>query len=54
MIAQLFEDVDSFEGLRVRAPEKGFNFRRRDEEPVQGELKRRETAEDDVFVFYGY
>lgn len=54
VVAQLLEDVDRRERLRVRALQERFDLRRRDEEPVQRELEVGEPAEDDLLIFYGH
>ena len=53
MITQLLEDIDGFQGLRVRPPKKGLDLRRSDEQPVKSQLELGKTTEDDVLVFDG-
>lgn len=54
MVAQLLEDTDGRERLRVRATQKRFDLRRGDEEAVKRELEVGEPAENDLFVFDGH
>jgi len=53
VVAQLAQDRDGLERLRVLAAQEGFDGRRRDEEAVQGELELGQAAEDDVLVLDG-
>ena len=54
MVAELLEDVDRLERLRVLAAEQRLDLGGGDEEPVEGELQLRWPAEDHLLVFDGH
>lgn len=54
MIAELLENVDRLQRLRVCAAQESLNLRRFDEQAVQLKLEVRRTTEDDLFVFDGH
>jgi hypothetical protein len=52
MIAELLEDVDRFERLRLLSAQQSLNLRRFDEEAVKLQLEARKIAEYNVLVLH--
>lgn len=53
VVAELLEDVDRLERLRLRPAQERLDLWRGDKQPVERELEVGEAAEDDLFVLDG-